>query len=66
MARFEYKFVRIGEGRFGAKKEAQNGYQDIIAEHARNGWRLVQIFAPVVATGGYARYYELILEKERS
>ena len=33
-------------------------------EHARDGWRLVQIFAPGVAAFGAAKYYELIFERE--
>ena len=35
-------------------------------EHARDGWRFVQIFAPGVAAFGAARYYELIFERERT
>jgi hypothetical protein len=35
-----------------------------VHEHARDGWRLVQIFAPGVAAFGAAKYYELILERE--
>ena len=35
-------------------------------EHARDGWRLVQIFAPGVAAFGAAKYYELIFERERA
>ncbi|HWS46839.1 MAG TPA: DUF4177 domain-containing protein, partial [Acidimicrobiia bacterium] len=33
-------------------------------EHAKDGWRLVQIFAPGVAAFGAARYYEFIFERE--
>jgi hypothetical protein len=60
---YEYKFVRLGEGWFGVKKAAQAEYQQEIHRHARDGWRLVQIFAP--GTGGYgmARYYEMIFER---
>ncbi len=65
---FEYKFVRLGEYRFsaflGPQDEARNSYQDVVREHARDGWRLVQIFAPGVAAFGAARYYELIFERE--
>ena len=64
--RFEYKFVRLGEGWLGAKKEACHGYQTEIQQHARDGWRLVQIFAPGVGTYGAAKYYELILERQVS
>jgi hypothetical protein len=34
--------------------------------HARDGWRLVQIFAPGVAAFGAAKYYEVIFERERT
>jgi len=61
--RYEYKFVRLGEGWMGARREAKQGYQRVIEEHAREGWRLVQVFAP--GTGGYgaAKYFEVILER---
>ncbi len=66
---FEYKFVRTGEYRasalFGPQAKARKQYQEIVHEHARDGWRLVQIFAPGVAAFGAARYYELIFERER-
>jgi hypothetical protein len=55
--KFEYKFVRIGENRLSAFF----GVQD----KAKDGWRLVQIFAPGVAAFGAAKYYELIFERER-
>lgn len=65
---YEYKLVRIGESRvsslFGPAERARNDYQDVVREHARDGWRLVQIFAPGVAAFGAARYYELIFERE--
>lgn len=66
---FDYKFVRIGEYRgsalFGVQDKARKGYEAIVHEHARDGWRLVQIFAPGVASFGAAKYYELIFERER-
>ncbi len=62
--RYEYKFVRLGEGWLSVKGDAKQSYQDAIQKHARDGWRLVQVFAP--GTGGYgaAKYFELILERE--
>jgi hypothetical protein len=64
----EYKFVRIGENRlsavFGVQDKARKGYEQVVNEHARGGWRLVQIFAPGVAAFGAAKYYELIFERE--
>jgi Domain of unknown function (DUF4177) len=67
---FEYKFVRLGEyagsAFFGVQDKARNAYEEVVHEHARDGWRLVQIFAPGVAAFGAARYYELIFERERA
>jgi hypothetical protein len=67
---YEYKFVRLGEYRssalFGVEDKARNAYEDVVHEHAKDGWRLVQIFAPGVAAFGAAKYYELIFERERA
>jgi hypothetical protein len=66
---YEYKFVRIGEyagsAVFGVRDKDRKGYEDIVHGHARDGWRLVQIFAPGVAAFGAAKYYELIFEREQ-
>jgi hypothetical protein len=68
--RYEYKFVRLGEyggsALFGVSDKARNAYEDAVHQHARDGWRLVQIFAPGVAAFGAAKYYELIFERERA
>ena len=65
---YEYRFVCTGEGRtsalFGPQEKARSEYEGIVHEHARDGWRLVQIFAPGVAAFGAAKYYELIFERE--
>ena len=67
---YEYKFVRLGEYRgsawFGVSDKARGAYEEVVHEHARDGWRLVQIFAPGVAAFGAAKYYELIFERERT
>ena len=63
-ASHEYKFVRLGEGRFNVRKVARETYQDVVHQHAREGWRLVQIFAPDLNFGA-AKYYELVFERER-
>jgi len=62
--KYEYLFVRLGEGILGVKRDARQNYQEEVHKHAREGWRLIQIFAP--GTGGYgaAKYYELIFERE--
>jgi hypothetical protein len=62
--KYEYRFVRIGEGWLGAKGAAKWEYQGLVHEHARQGWRLVQVFAPSTGVYGAAKYFELILERE--
>jgi Domain of unknown function (DUF4177) len=67
---FEYKFVRLGEysgsAFFGVHDKARNTYEEVVHEYGRDGWRLVQIFAPGVAAFGAAEYYELIFEREHA
>ncbi len=63
-ARYEYRFVRLGEGWTSVRTEARDQYQEQIQSYARDGWRLVQVFAPGIGVYGAAKYYELILERE--
>lgn len=64
---YEYKFVKdeVIFPLFG-QKEPIHDYHKIIEEHAKEGWRLVQIFSPAVGTGfgGNVNYFELIFERE--
>ncbi len=62
--RYEYKFVRLGEGIMGVRKSARENYQQVIHEHARDGWRLVQIFSPPIGPYGSAKYFEIVFERE--
>ena len=64
--KYEYKFVRLGEGWLSAKRTVESEYQEQIRQHALEGWRLVQVFAPGTGAYGAAKYYELILEREVS
>jgi len=63
--KYEYKFVRLGEGFIWVRSVAQRTYQSVINEYATNGWRLVQIFTPSLGLYGVSRYYELIFEREK-
>ena len=63
-SRYEYKFVRLGEGWLSVRKSAKQEYQQVVHEHADDGWRLVQVFAPPVGLHGTAGFYELIFERE--
>ena len=61
---YTYKFVKIElKARFMSRKPKQD-YSEVIHSHAKEGWRLVQIFAPAITGYGAAHYFELILEKE--
>jgi hypothetical protein len=60
---YEYLFVRVGEGLLFVGGAAEREYQRIIRDHARDGWRLVQIFAPSTGAYGASKYYEIVLER---
>lgn len=54
---YEYRFVPLD-------KRASKDYERTVAEYARDGWRLVQIFAP--GAGGLwagPQYVEVIFER---
>ena len=63
----EYKFIRVKTDRaFLFERKPVEDYREIIRQHAKDGWRLVQIFSPTVSVidGGTANYFEIILEKQ--
>lgn len=62
--KYEYKFIRIGKGLLWPKEEAEKEYKSILHQHAQDGWRLVQIFAPSIGIYGLSRFYEVILERQ--
>ncbi|MDF9763728.1 hypothetical protein OKW24_005639 [Peribacillus simplex] len=57
---YEYKFVRIEFGKLSSKPKVN--YQDVIQEHARDGWRFVQLLTPDLTINGVASYYDLVFE----
>ena len=66
---FTYKFVRIDlvySGFFAVSLKPEEDYKSVVANHAREGWRLVQIFAPSTSGTGWASYFELIFERPRA
>ncbi len=62
--KYEYKFVRIGEGKYYVEESAIKEYPKAIDEYSQDGWRLVQIFSPPIAPNGKSKYIEFILERE--
>jgi hypothetical protein len=63
-AKYEYEIVRHGQGLMRAKRSAWDDYEEIIKDYAERGWRLVQVFAPGIGMNGFARYFDLIFERE--
>ena len=63
---YEYKFVKVELGGFPfSTRKPKIDHHMIIEEHAKEGWRLVQIFAPAVSviSGGTPDYFEIIFER---
>jgi hypothetical protein len=66
MNKYEYKFVRV-ELRSGWRTDTpEEDYQNIVHDHAEEGWRLHQIFAPATSGTGWASYFELIFERAQA
>lgn len=60
---YEYKFERVDLRGIIENKPVQD-YHEFVHEHARQGWRLLQIFAPSTQGFGTAGHFELIFERE--
>jgi hypothetical protein len=63
MPRYDYKFVRVELKSGWSTDDPIENYHRIIEDHARDGWRLVQIFAPGTSGTGWASYFEIIFER---
>lgn len=60
---YEYDVVTIPlKGSLRGKVPTED-YQEIIQSYAKEGWRLVQIFAPPMASYGVATFFDLIFER---
>ncbi len=65
----EYKFVKIKVGTpslLAAQREPLEDYHQIIRDHAKENWELVQIFTPVLdgsQWGSAVSFYELIFKR---
>jgi Domain of unknown function (DUF4177) len=45
------------------KGTPKEDYHEVILEHEKEGWELVQIFAPGTAAYGSAAYFEIIFKR---
>ncbi|MFD3447107.1 DUF4177 domain-containing protein [Microbacteriaceae bacterium 4G12] len=61
---YEYKFIKIELQKKMLVSEATQDYQEIVNKHAKEGWKLFQIFSPNTYGMGTASYFELIFERE--
>ena len=41
-------------------------YHTIVQDHAKEGWRLFQLFAPATSGTGWASFIELIFERPQT
>jgi hypothetical protein len=62
---YEYKFIKLDLKGIVESKPKED-YHSLINEHAKDGWRLVQILTPPTGPSGAATYFELIFEKQIS
>ena len=60
---YEYKFVKVALKTGFINMKPKTDYHKIINEHVKDGWRLVQIFAPEISAHGNSSFFEIILEK---
>lgn len=61
---FEYKFVSVRLKGGWLTGWAKDDYREDIVNHAQDGWRFLQAFAPAVGGVGESGYADLIFERE--
>jgi hypothetical protein len=62
---YEYDFVKLNVR--GFRSEPRKDHRTVVKERAKDGWRLVQVFAPgTTMKYGSPDYFELIFERQVS
>ncbi|MCK5176943.1 MAG: DUF4177 domain-containing protein [Candidatus Aenigmarchaeota archaeon] len=60
---YEYETVRVEiVGLINTK--LKEDYREIIKQRGKDGWRLIQLFAPPIAGAGDAPFIDIIFEKK--
>ncbi|QTM98482.1 MULTISPECIES: DUF4177 domain-containing protein [Sediminibacillus] len=59
---YEHKFIKI---ELDYKQKPKEDYYSIVSEHEKEGWELVQIFAPPTKSYGLASFFELIFKRKK-
>ena len=62
-ALYEHKFVKVLLSSF--TRTAEEDYHKIVYDHEKEGWELVQIFAPGLKGSGTPGFFELILKRKK-
>jgi hypothetical protein len=60
---YEYEIIRI-ERKGVLNVKLEEDYREIIKKKAKEGWRLVQVFAPPMEGYGVAQFVDVILERQ--
>ena len=66
MISYEYKFVKVELKSGWSVDTPKEDYHEIVKDNAKNGWRLVQLFAPSTSGTGWATFIELIFERPKT
>ena len=61
--KYEYEIIRI-EKKGLLNVKLKEDYREIVKEKAREGWRLVQVFAPPIEGYGVIKFVDLIFERK--
>ncbi|WP_333489746.1 DUF4177 domain-containing protein [Alkalihalobacillus sp. CinArs1] len=59
---YEHKFVKIDLSSFNKPRD---DYHEVIFEHEKEGWELVQIFAPGTRSYGMSAFFEVIFKRKK-
>lgn len=60
---YEYKFEKINLDGMQSSRLPED-YHEIVNKNAAEGWRLFQIFAPILETPPLTSFIDLIFERE--
>lgn len=60
---YEHKFVKLKLS--SIKLTPEEDYHKIICEQEKEGWELVQIFAPGIKSYGMPSFFEIIFKRKK-
>ncbi len=60
---YEHKFVKIQLSSF--KLTPEEDYHKVVFDYEKEGWELIQIFAPGTKGTGFPSFFELIFKRKK-